>query len=128
MVLRHRRGVGGIAKTTRYDSRIFQRFDGPDRARHSIRDSLDSALPLLPPRVTNGAMLRLIHRIRPCQAQRRKWVERAISSDRTCLWQRTYETRIFDAHREVIGRGPTPEASQKAAERKWVTELQVEEK
>jgi sugar/nucleoside kinase (ribokinase family) len=49
-------------------------------------------------------------------------------SDRTCLWQRTYETRIFDAHREVIGRGPTPEASQKAAERKWVTELQVEEK
>ena len=52
----------------------------------------------------------------------RTWV------DRLLLWQRAYETRIFDAHREVIGRGPTPEASQKAAERKWDTKLPVEEK
>ena len=48
--------------------------------------------------------------------------------DRLLLWQRAYETRIFDAHRDVIGRGPTPEASQKAAERKWDTKLPVEEK
>ena len=41
---------------------------------------------------------------------RRTWL------DKLLLWQRAYETRIFDGHHEVIGRGPTPEASQAAAE------------
>jgi hypothetical protein len=36
--------------------------------------------------------------------------------DRFKLWRRAYETKIFDQHREATGRGPTPEASQQAAE------------
>ena len=36
--------------------------------------------------------------------------------------QRAYQTRIFDDHHEVFGRGPTPAASQDAAKRKWVAE------
>jgi hypothetical protein len=30
--------------------------------------------------------------------------------------------------REVFGRGPTPEAAQEAAERRWVAELPTEDK
>jgi hypothetical protein len=52
---------------------------------------------------------------------RRTWL------DKLLLWQRAYETRIFDEHREVSGRGPTPEASQDAAERRWVAELPSEQ-
>jgi hypothetical protein len=48
--------------------------------------------------------------------------------DKLLLWQRAYETKIFDGHREVVGRGPTPEASQKAAERRWVSELLTKDK
>ena len=51
---------------------------------------------------------------------RRTWL------DKLLLWQRAYETRIFDGHHEVIGRGPTPEASQAAAEQRWVAELPTE--
>jgi hypothetical protein len=40
------------------------------------------------------------------------------------LWQRAYEVKIWDAHRETVGRGPTPEAAQEAAERRWVAEAQ----
>ena len=36
------------------------------------------------------------------------------------FWQRAYPTKIFDAHREVYGRGPTPEASVEAAQRRWI--------
>ena len=42
--------------------------------------------------------------------------------DRLKLWPRAYETQIRDRHHEVVGRGPTPEASQKAAERRWAEE------
>ena len=45
---------------------------------------------------------------------RRTWL------DKLLLWQRAYETRILDETHEVVGRGPTPEASQKDAERRWV--------
>jgi hypothetical protein len=38
------------------------------------------------------------------------------------MWQRAYETKIRDARHEAIGRGATPEASQEAAERRWVKE------
>jgi hypothetical protein len=48
--------------------------------------------------------------------------------DKLLLWQRAYETKIFDGHREVVGRGPTPEASHKAAERRWVSELPTKDK
>jgi hypothetical protein len=48
--------------------------------------------------------------------------------DKLLLWQRAYETKIFDGHREVVGRGPTPEASQKTAERRWVSELPTKDK
>ena len=43
--------------------------------------------------------------------------------DRLLLWQRAYQTKIFDQQREVVGRGRTPEASQEAAERQWLAEL-----
>jgi hypothetical protein len=43
--------------------------------------------------------------------------------DKLLLWRRAYQTRIFDKDREVFGRGPTPEASQEAAEQRWVAEL-----
>jgi hypothetical protein len=32
-------------------------------------------------------------------------------------------SRIFDEHHEAVGRGPTPEASREAAEKRWVEEL-----
>jgi hypothetical protein len=48
--------------------------------------------------------------------------------DKLLLWQRAYETRIFDGHHDVVGRGPTAEASQVAAERRWVAELPTEDK
>ena len=48
---------------------------------------------------------------------RRTWLEKLL------LWRSAYETKIFDQHREVVGRGPTPEASQKNAEQRWVAEL-----
>ena len=53
---------------------------------------------------------------------RRTWL------DKLLRWQRAYETRIFDRHHEVVGRGPTPEASQAAAEQQWVAELPTEGK
>ena len=40
--------------------------------------------------------------------------------DKLRMWQRAYETTIRDQHYEVIGRGPTPEASQEAAKRLWL--------
>jgi hypothetical protein len=48
--------------------------------------------------------------------------------DRLLFWQRAYQTKIFDEHREVFGRGPTPKASQYAAERRWIAELPTKEK
>jgi hypothetical protein len=39
--------------------------------------------------------------------------------DKLKLWSRAYETKISDGSREVCGRGPTPEASQGAAEWRW---------
>jgi hypothetical protein len=43
-------------------------------------------------------------------------------ADKLKLWRRAFETKIWDGQREVIGRGPTGEASQEAAERQWVEE------
>jgi len=61
-----------------------------------------------------------MRQIKTCRV-RRTWL------DKLLFWQRAYETRIFDQHRKVIGRGPTPEASEEAAERRWVTELPSEQ-
>jgi hypothetical protein len=47
---------------------------------------------------------------------RRTWI------DRLMMRQRAYLTKISDVCRQVIGRGPTPEASLDAAEWRWVTE------
>jgi hypothetical protein len=43
----------------------------------------------------------------------RHWTEKCL------LWGRAYETKIWLSFLEVTGRGPTPEASEKAAKRKW---------
>jgi hypothetical protein len=40
--------------------------------------------------------------------------------ERLKFWRRAYQTRVFDERREAVGRGPTPEASREAAERRWV--------
>ena len=45
---------------------------------------------------------------------RRTWVEKLM------LWPRAYQTKIWDRHREAVGRGPTPQAAQEAAERQWL--------
>jgi hypothetical protein len=47
-------------------------------------------------------------------------------TDKVLLWRRAYQTRIYDEHREAIGRGPTVQASREAALEKWVTEGQTE--
>jgi hypothetical protein len=44
---------------------------------------------------------------------RRTWFERLR------LWSRAYETKVYDVGREVVARGPTPEASEAAAIRQW---------
>jgi len=44
---------------------------------------------------------------------RRTWLEKLL------LWGRAYETKVSHGPREVIGGGPTPEASQEDAERQW---------
>ena len=46
--------------------------------------------------------------------------------DKLLLWRRAFETKIFDEHREAIGRGPTVEASREAALAVWVTDGQRE--
>ena len=51
---------------------------------------------------------------------RRTWMEKLM------FWRRAYETKIWDRHREAVGRGPTPQASQEAAERQWLAEAQRE--
>jgi hypothetical protein len=48
----------------------------------------------------------------------RTWPEKLL------LWRRAYQTKIFDERREIFGRGPTPEASQEDAERRWVAEAE----
>ena len=45
---------------------------------------------------------------------------RRIWSDRLKMWQRAYETKIWDGRREITGRGSSASASQKVAERQWV--------
>ena len=45
---------------------------------------------------------------------RRTWL------DKLLLWSRAYQTKIFDAHREVVGRGPTAQSSGEAALERWV--------
>jgi len=42
--------------------------------------------------------------------------------DRLKLWRHAYQTKISDSRGEVIGRGSSPKASQKAAESRWVEE------
>lgn len=40
--------------------------------------------------------------------------------------RRAYKTKISNDRREATGRGPTPEASQEAAEKRWVAEQAAE--
>jgi len=40
------------------------------------------------------------------------------------LWKQAFRTKIWDQDRKAVGRGPTPEAAQEAAERVWVAEGQ----
>lgn len=42
------------------------------------------------------------------------------------LWHAAYETKIFDGHREAVGRGPTLQASREAALTVWVSDGQRE--
>jgi hypothetical protein len=51
---------------------------------------------------------------------RRTWL------DKLMLWKRAYETKVSDGLREVIGRGPTREASEQSAFRRWNTEAPTE--
>ena len=44
----------------------------------------------------------------------RTWPEKLL------LWRHAYQTTIFDGRRAAFGRGPTPEAAQKDAERRLV--------
>ena len=46
--------------------------------------------------------------------------------DRISLWKRAYETKVFDARHQSVGRGPTPEASEEAALRQWVTDVELQ--
>ncbi len=46
------------------------------------------------------------------ERSRRTWLEKLQ------MWPRAYKTKISDGRREAIGRGPTPEASQEATERR----------
>ena len=71
--------------------------------------------------VTSGCQTLQMTEIQTSRVHRR-WL------DKLLLWPRAYQTKIFDGRREVFGRGPTPEASQGAAERLWVTELPTEDK
>jgi len=43
----------------------------------------------------------------------RSWLEKVK------LWQCAYETKVCDSHREIVGRGSTPETSRDAACRLW---------
>ena len=49
---------------------------------------------------------------------RRTWAEKLM------LWKQAFRTKILDQDRKAVGRGPTPEAAQEAAERVWVAEGQ----
>src|SRR6476619_6649242 len=55
----------------------------------------------------------------PCQTPRMAEVQTSRVHrtwlDRIQFWGCAYETKIFDERREVLGRGPTPEASREAA-------------
>jgi hypothetical protein len=44
---------------------------------------------------------------------RRTWL------DKLMLWKQAYETKVSDGVREVITRGPTREASEQSALRRW---------
>ena len=52
---------------------------------------------------------------------RRTWFERLK------LWRQAYETKVYHGHSEAIGRGPTPAASKKAAEKRWLAAQSAEE-
>ena len=47
------------------------------------------------------------------------WRTRRSFIDKLRGWKVAYETKMAEGHREVVGRGPTPEASQEAAQRRW---------
>jgi hypothetical protein len=54
------------------------------------------------------------------ERSRRTWWEKLK------MWRRAYRTKVSGGSREAIGRGPTPEASQKAAEELWIAEAEKE--
>ena len=45
-------------------------------------------------------------------------------AEKLMLWKQAFRTKIWDQDRKAVGRGPTPEAAQDAAERVWVAEGQ----
>jgi hypothetical protein len=47
-------------------------------------------------------------------------------SEKLMLWRAAYQTKIFDDHREAVGRGPTVQASREAALAVWVADWQRE--
>jgi hypothetical protein len=48
---------------------------------------------------------------------RRGWLGRVKGLDRL------YETKVTDGYRETTGRGATPDASERSAQRRWVTKF-----
>ena len=91
--------LGAALPTFRYSMRYAQGQSGPATGNHAT--SLDRD-PFLGTYVQTSRV-------------RRTW------SDRLKMWQRAYETKIWDSRGEITGRGSSPEASQKAAERRWAT-------
>jgi hypothetical protein len=93
---------------------------------------LGAALPTFPyrmqrqsaPAPRNGHTTSLDHEPLPGTFVNTSRVHRTWS-DRLKMWRCAYETKIYDRHREVTGRGFSPEASQNAAERRWVKEREL---
>jgi hypothetical protein len=46
--------------------------------------------------------------------------------ERVKMWRRAYKTKVSDGCHEAIARGPTPEASEEAAKKRWVAEQAAE--
>jgi hypothetical protein len=50
------------------------------------------------------------------QLVHRTWLEKLR------MWRHAYETKVFKSRHEAIGRGPTPETSLEAAEKRWIAD------
>ena len=52
------------------------------------------------------------------QRVHRTWFERLR------MWRHAYEAKVFDGHREAVGRGPTPAAARDAALKRWNEQIE----